>query len=66
VTAVALWAHTNDGLAGLPLGGALTTMALVCLSIGLESTAMPGVALICAVTTRAGGLVYGGFMERAP
>jgi multisubunit Na+/H+ antiporter MnhF subunit len=66
LTAVALWADTDAGLPALQLGGALTTMALVCLSIGLESTAMTGVALICAVTTWAGGLVYVRFMEREP
>ena len=66
LTSVALWAEAADGLPALQLGGAVTTMALVCLSVGLKSTAMTGVALISGVLTWAGGLVYARFMEREP
>ena len=66
LTGVALWADPVDGVPALQLGGAVTTMALVCLSIGLESTAMTGVAVICALMSWLGGLVYVRFMEREP
>jgi multicomponent Na+:H+ antiporter subunit F len=66
LTCVALWARPADGLPALQLAGAVTTMSLVCLSIGLRSTTIPSVALICAVLTWAGGLVYARFMEREP
>jgi multisubunit Na+/H+ antiporter MnhF subunit len=66
LAAVALWADVPDGVPALQLGGAVTTMALVCLSIGLESTAMSNVAVICAVLSWVGGLVYVRFMEREP
>lgn len=66
LASVALWARPADGLPALQLGGAVTTMALVCLSVGLKSTAMSSVALICAVLTWASGLVYARFMEREP
>ncbi|HEX5561646.1 MAG TPA: monovalent cation/H+ antiporter complex subunit F [Nocardioidaceae bacterium] len=66
LTSVALWAEPTDGIPALQLAGAVTTMALVCLAVGLESTAMTGVALICGVMTWLGGLVYVRFMDREP
>lgn len=66
LTYVALRAAPADGLLALQLAGAMTTMALVCLAVGIPSTMATGVALICGVTSWLGGLVYARFMEREP
>jgi multisubunit Na+/H+ antiporter MnhF subunit len=66
LTAVALRGEVIHGLPALQLASALTTMALVCLSVGLRSTTIAAVAPICAVVSWAGSLVYVRFMEREP
>ena len=53
-----------DGLIALELGGALTTMVLLCLAEGLGSSALFAVPVVCATVTWVSGLVYARFMGR--
>jgi multisubunit Na+/H+ antiporter MnhF subunit len=66
LTYVAMRARPEDGLLALEVAGALTTVALVCLAVGLRSSALTGVALISALMTWLGGLVFVRFMDREP
>jgi len=66
LAAVAMRATPEEGLVALELGGAVTTLAVVCLAVGLDSTAVTGLAVVTAVMTWAGGLVFARFLERAP
>lgn len=63
---VAMRASPVDGLVALEIGGAVTTLAVVCLGVGLDSTATTGLAVITAVMTWAGGMVFARFLEREP
>lgn len=63
---VALRSASVSGLVALALGGAVTTMALVCVAIGTGGTASSGAALVCAVMTWVSGLVYARFLDREP
>jgi multisubunit Na+/H+ antiporter MnhF subunit len=63
---VAMRARAEHGLAALELAGALTTVTLVCLAVGLDSTSLTGVALVCSVMTWLGGLVFARFLDHEP
>ena len=63
---VAVRAPAEHGLAALELAGALTTVTLVCLAVGLDSTSLTGVALVCSVMTWLGGLVFARFLDHEP
>lgn len=63
---VAVRARPEAGLAALQLAGAVTTIALVCLAVGLGSTALTGVALICSLLCWLSGLVFVRFMDHEP
>lgn len=53
-----------DGLVALQIAGALTTLALLCLSVGLADSVLFTVAVIAAVTSWIGGLVCARFLGR--
>jgi multicomponent Na+:H+ antiporter subunit F len=53
-----------DGLVALQAAGALTTLALVCLSVGLGESILFTVAVIAAVVSWIGGLVFARFLGR--
>lgn len=61
---VAFRSSPRDGLVALELAGAVTTMALVCITMGLGSTASSGVPVVCAAMTWVGGLVIARFLDR--
>ena len=63
---VAMRGRVEDGLVALQLAGALATIAVVCLGVGLGSTAFTGLAVITAVMTWVGGLVFARFLDRRP
>ena len=53
-----------DGLVVVEAAGAVTTLALVCLSVGLDNSLYFTVAVIAAVATWIGGLVFARFLGR--
>jgi multisubunit Na+/H+ antiporter MnhF subunit len=53
-----------DGLVALEVAGAVTTLALVCLSVGLGDPLYFTVAVIAAVACWIGGLVFARFLGR--
>jgi multicomponent Na+:H+ antiporter subunit F len=53
-----------DGLIALQLAGALATLTFVCLAEAFHRSTYFGVAVICAVTSWASGLVYARFLGR--
>jgi multisubunit Na+/H+ antiporter MnhF subunit len=53
-----------DGLVALEAAGAVTTLALVCLSVGLGQSIYFTVAVIAAVACWIGGLVFVRFLGR--
>ena len=53
-----------DGLVAVEAAGAVTTLALVCLSVGLGESILFTVAVIAAVATWIGGLVFARFLGR--
>ena len=53
-----------DGLVALELAGVVATSALLCLAVGLHQSAFFGVAVIAAVATWIGGLVFARFLGR--
>lgn len=53
-----------DGLVALEVGGAVATLALVCLSVGLGNSLYFTVAVISAVACWIGGLVFARFLGR--
>jgi multisubunit Na+/H+ antiporter MnhF subunit len=59
-------ARPIEGLVALELAGATTTLALLCLAEGFNRTTYFGVAVIAAVLTWAGGLVFARFLGRKP
>lgn len=63
---VAIQARAIDGLVGLELAGTLTTLVLVCLSVGLQGSSFASLALVAAVCAVIGGLVFARFMDRLP
>lgn len=63
---LAMRGRPEDGLVALELAGALTTVAIVCLAVGLNSTSFTGLAVITAVMTWLGGLVFARFLDHEP
>lgn len=53
-----------DGLVGVEAAGTLATLALVCLSVGLDNSLYFTVAVIAAVASWIGGLVFARFLGR--
>jgi multisubunit Na+/H+ antiporter MnhF subunit len=53
-----------DGLVAVETAGALTTLALVCLSVGLGNSLYFTVAIVAAVASWIGGLVFARFLGR--
>ncbi|HZS31268.1 MAG TPA: monovalent cation/H+ antiporter complex subunit F [Gaiellaceae bacterium] len=53
-----------DGLVALETAGAVTVLALVCLSVGLGQSILFTVAVIAAVASWIGGLVLARFFGR--
>jgi multisubunit Na+/H+ antiporter MnhF subunit len=53
-----------DGLIALDTAGAVATLALVCLSVGLGESIFFTVAVISAVASWIGGLVFARFLAR--
>lgn len=61
---VAVRGSIIEAVVALELGGALTTLTLVCLAEGFQRQVYFSVATVCAVTTWAGGLVVVRFVGR--
>lgn len=53
-----------DGLVALEAAGAVATLALVCLSVGLGESLFFTVAIVAAVACWIGGLVFARFLGR--
>jgi multisubunit Na+/H+ antiporter MnhF subunit len=53
-----------DGLVAVQTSGAVATLALVCLSVGLENSLYFTVAVVAAVASWIGGLVFARFLGR--
>lgn len=53
-----------EAVVALELCGALTTLALICLAEGFQRSTYFGVALVAAVATWIGGLIYVRFLAR--
>jgi multisubunit Na+/H+ antiporter MnhF subunit len=53
-----------EGIVALELCGALTTLTLICLAEGFHRQTYFGVALVCAVLSWIGGLVFVRFVGR--
>jgi multisubunit Na+/H+ antiporter MnhF subunit len=53
-----------DGLVALEAAGAVATLALLCLSVGLGQAIFFTVAVIAAVASWIGGLVFARFLGR--
>lgn len=53
-----------DGLVAVEAAGAVTTLALLCLSVGLDDSVLFTVAVIAAVASWIGGLVFARFLGR--
>jgi multicomponent Na+:H+ antiporter subunit F len=54
-----------DGLVVVQVAGAVTTLALLCLSVGLGESLLFTVAVIAAVASWIGGLVFARFLGRS-
>lgn len=63
LVATALW-RPIDGLVVVEAAGTVTTLALVCLSVGLGNPLYFTVAVIAAVASLIGGLVFARFLGR--
>jgi multicomponent Na+:H+ antiporter subunit F len=53
-----------DGLVAVEAAGAVTTLALLCLSVGLGDSVLFTVAVIAAIASWIGGLVFARFLGR--
>ena len=53
-----------DGLVALEAAGAVATLALVCLSVGLGESILFTVAVVASVALWIGGLVFARFLGR--
>jgi multisubunit Na+/H+ antiporter MnhF subunit len=53
-----------DGLVAVEAAGAVSTLALLCLSVGLGDSILFTVAVIAAVASWIGGLVFARFLGR--
>lgn len=66
VAAVCLRTRTIDGLVALETAGALTTLVLICLAVGLHQPSFGTLSLITAVCVIISGLVFTRFVDRRP
>lgn len=66
LVAVTLRRSPVGGLVGLELAGVLTTLVLACLAVGLHGSPFSSVALVGALTTLVGGLVFARFLGHSP
>lgn len=66
VAAVCVRARAIDGLVALEMAGALTTLVLVCLAVGLHQSSFGTLSLITAVCVIMSGLVFARFLDRLP
>lgn len=66
LVAVGVRARAIDGLVALQAAGTVTTLVLICLSVGLHQSSFAPVALIAAVCVVISGLVFARFMDRRP
>jgi multisubunit Na+/H+ antiporter MnhF subunit len=66
VAAVCVRARAIDGLVALETAGALTTLVLICLAVGLHQSSFGTLSLIAAVCVMISGLVFARFMDRRP
>ena len=62
--AVAVRCRPVDGLTALTAAGTLTMLELLCLAAGLDRSFEYGVAVVVAVMSWAGGLVFARFLGR--
>lgn len=63
---VAAWRRpTFEALVALQLAGTLTTMVLVCLTVGFGRSSYGDVPIIAAILTWVGSLVYVRFLDRS-
>ena len=53
-----------DGLVAVEAAGAVTTLALLCLSVGLDDSVLFTVAVIAVVASWIGGLLFARFLGR--
>jgi len=53
-----------DGLVALETAGAVTTLVLLCLSVGMDESIFFTVAIVAAVASWIGGLVFVRFLGR--
>jgi multisubunit Na+/H+ antiporter MnhF subunit len=60
----ALRLHVLDGVVALQLGGATTTLILICLAEGFHRSSYMTVAVVCAAMTSVGGIVFARFFAR--
>ena len=63
LVAASLW-RPIDGLVAVEVAGAVTTLALVCLSVGLGNSLYFAVAVIAVLASWTGGLVFARFLGR--
>ena len=61
---VVLLGREIDGVVALELCGVVATLLLICLAQAFGRTAYFGVAVVCAVTSWIGGLVFARFFGR--
>jgi multisubunit Na+/H+ antiporter MnhF subunit len=61
---VAIRERAIDGLVALELGGATTTLVLLCFAEGFHRSFEYGVAVIAALLSWVGGLVFARFLGR--
>lgn len=64
--ALAAWRRPPfEALIALELAGTLTTIALVCMTVGFQRTSYGNVPLMAAVLNWVGSLVYVRFLDRS-
>lgn len=61
---VCVFGRPIEGIVALELCGALTTLALLCLAEGFHRSVYFSVALVCAVVSWIGGLVFARFADK--
>jgi multisubunit Na+/H+ antiporter MnhF subunit len=62
--AIAAWRRPIDGLVALECGGILLVLILICLAEGFHRSFGYSVAIVAAVMSWAGGLVFARFLGR--
>ena len=63
---MAAWRRpTFEALVALELGGSLTTVTLVCLTVGFQQSSYGDVPVIAAALNAIGALVYVRFLDRS-